>query len=89
MTYTTYIICGNCTNFLSQCTVHSVEKYSKSLSQFLGEKSQFFRQIDTNLSISSFYYIKLTWENANSKFLRKFAQEMSTNSNKGGSNLID
>ena len=68
--------------------MHSVEKYSKSLSKFLGGKSQFFRQIDTNLSISSFYYIKPTWENANSKFLRKFAQEMYANSNKGGSNLI-
>ena len=32
-------------------------------------------------------YIKPTWENANSKFLRKFAQEMYANSIKGGSTV--
>ena len=37
---------------------HSVENCSKTRSQFFGEMLQFFCQTETNLSISSFYYIK-------------------------------
>ena len=66
---------------------HSVEKYSKTRSRFLVEKLQFFRQIKANLPISSIYYIKPPWQNANSKFSRKFAPEVSTDFYRGGFNL--
>ena len=64
-----------------------MEKYFKMRSRFLGEKMQFFRQIKANLPISSIYYIKPPWQNANSKFSRKFAPEVSTAFNRGGFNL--
>ena len=72
------------------CPWHSVEKYSKRRSRFLEKKLQFFRQIKANLPISpisSNYYIKPPWQNANSKFSRKFAPEVSTAFNRGGFNL--
>ena len=69
------------------CPWHSVEKYSKRRSRFLEKKLQFFRQIKANLPISSIYYIKPPWQNANIKFSRKFAPEVSTAFNRGGFNL--
>ena len=35
--------------------IHSVEKYSKTLSQFFEKKMQIFRQIEANLILMSFY----------------------------------
>ena len=66
---------------------HSVENCSKTRSQFFWEMLQFFRQTETNLSISSFYYIKPLWENANSNFLGNFGPGFSIDINRGGFDL--
>ena len=65
-----------------------MEKYSKTLSQFLEEKLQIFRQIEANLSLMSFYLVKPTQEIPNSKFLRNFAQVFSFDANRGGFDLV-
>ena len=66
---------------------HSVENCSKTRSQFFWEMLQFFRQTETNLSISSFHYIKPLWENANSNFLGNFGPCFSIDINRGGFDL--
>ena len=66
---------------------HSVENCSKMRSQFFGKKLQFFRQTEANLSISSFYYIKPLWKNANSNFLGNFGPGFSIDINRGGFDL--
>ena len=63
---------------------HSVESCFKTRSQFFGKKLQFFRQTEANLSISSFYYIKLLWENANSNYLGNFGTGFSIDIIRGG-----
>ena len=55
-------------------TRHSVEKSSKMLSRILRKNELFFRQINTKMNHLPIYLVKPPWENANSNFLRKFAQ---------------
>ena len=44
------------------------------LSRILRKRWIFFRQINTNMNHLPIYLVKPLWENANSNFLRKFAQ---------------
>ena len=64
-----------------------MENCSKTRSQFSGEKLQFFRQIEGNLSTGSIYYIKPLWKNATSNFLGNFGPGFSIDFNRGGFDL--
>ena len=66
---------------------HSVEMTRNLRSQFFGEKLQFFRQSELNMSMSSFYYTKPLQGNAYTEFSRKFAPGFSIDTNRGGFGL--
>ena len=70
-----------------ELSYHSVEKYSKTLSQFLWKKLQIFRQIEADFFVKSFYYIKPSQEIVYNKFSRNFAQGFSIDFSRGRSKL--
>ena len=67
---------------------HSVEKTSYLLSQFFAKFAEKFRQIETYRPLALIYSVKYLQKNRNYVFLRKFAQEISITSNRGGYWLI-
>ena len=65
-----------------------MENATKTLSRFFEEKLDFFRQTEATLSNWYIYYVKPLFKMANSLFLRKFAQILRIDVNRGGSKLI-